>query len=89
MVQNWRTNGKWGDETVEPNTWTDAGQEFTLTFEFTEEEIMVYSGDGDNEDFITQFSYQSDMGHFASVQVWDDVDYVNEIIFRYHKNKKN
>lgn len=61
------------------------GQEFVLTFHFDDSEILVYSDD-ENRCFQYRFAYKFDIGDIKSVQVWDDVDYIKEIIFRYKKN---
>lgn len=58
------------------------GQDFVLTFHFDDSEIFVYSDDEDRC-FLYTFGYKFDIGDIKSVQVWDDVDYVKEIIFRY------
>lgn len=61
------------------------GQEFVLTFHFYEDEIVVYSDDQDRC-FQYKFDHKFDMGVIKSVQLWDDVDHVNEIVFRYKNN---
>lgn len=58
------------------------GQEFVLTFHFDDSEIFVYSDDEDRC-FLYRFGYKFDIGDIKAVQLWDDVDYVKEIIFRY------
>lgn len=61
------------------------GQEFVLTFHFDDNEILVYSDDEDRC-FQYKFGHKFDIGDIKSVQVWDDVESVDEIIFRYQKN---
>lgn len=83
VLHNSKTNGKWNGETAETNSWIDGpGQQFVLTFHFTDSDVLVYSDD-ENRNFISSFEYQFDIGDIRSVQVWDDIDYINEIIFRY------
>lgn len=62
-----------------------SGQDFILTFHFTEREIMVYTDDT-ARCFQYEFEHQFDIADIKSVQVWDDVDYIDEIVFRYQKN---
>lgn len=62
------------------------GQEFVLTFHFDDSEFLVYSDD-ENRCFQYRFEYKFDIRDIKSVQVWDDIDYVDEIIFRYKKNQ--
>lgn len=64
------------------------GQEFVLTFHFDDSEFLVYSDD-ENRCFQYRFEYKFDIRDIKSVQVWDDIDYVDEIIFRYKKNQWN
>lgn len=86
LVQNAKINGKWNDnKIIETNTWIDdAGQQFVLTFQFTDSDILVYSDD-ENRNLICNFDYRLDIDDIKTVQVWDDVEYINEIIFRYNK----
>lgn len=62
-----------------------SGHEFVLTFHFDDSEFLVYSDD-ENRCFQYRFAYKFDIRDIKSVQVWDDVDSVDEIIFRYKKN---
>lgn len=55
-----------------------------LTFHFDDNEILVYSDDEDRC-FQYKFGQKFDIGDIKAVQVWDDIDYVEEIIFRYRK----
>lgn len=64
------------------------GHEFVLTFHFDDSEFLVYSDD-ENRCFQYRFGYKFDIRDIKSVQVWDDVDSVDEIIFRYKKNHWN
>jgi len=83
VTHNYKTVGIWNDEIVDENTWISGpGQEFVLTFHFDDSEIFVYSDDEDRC-FLYRFGYKFDIGDIKAVQLWDDVDYVKEIIFRY------
>lgn len=84
VTQNYKTIGIWNEERVNENTWIRSGQEFVLTFHFDDSEILVYSGD-ENRCYLYKFDYKFDIGDIMSVQLWDDVDCVNEIIFRYRQ----
>lgn len=87
VTQNYKTNGEWNRPLSEDeNTWIDGpGHKFVLTFLFDDNEFVVYTGD-DNRMFQYKFEYQFDIGDIKCIQLWDDIDYISEIIFRY-KNK--
>lgn len=59
-----------------------SGSEFTLTFHFTENEIIVYTED-EGRTYQYQFGHKFDISQIENVQVWDDIEYIQEIIFRY------
>lgn len=84
VKQNYKTNGEWDkSESIEENTWTNGpGHNFVLTFMFDDNEFLVYSED-EFRNFQYRFPYQYDIRDIKTVQVWDDVEYINEIIFRY------
>lgn len=84
VQQNYKAAGQWHKPAIsEDNTWTDGpGREFVLTFRFDDNDFLVYSGD-ENRNFQYKFEYQFDIGDIKAVQVWDDVDHIQEIIFRY------
>lgn len=85
VTHNYKTVGKWNDEIIETNSWIPGpGHEFTLYFQFHDNEFLVYSGD-ENRGHQYRFAYQFDIGDIYSVQVWDDLDYISEVIFRYGK----
>lgn len=90
VVQNYKADGKWHKPAInDENTWTDGpGKKFVLTFHFDDNEMLVYSGD-ENRHFQYKFEYQFDIGDIKAVQVWDDVDYISEIIFRYGMEEWN
>lgn len=78
-------NGNWNDEIVEKNSWIQGpGQEFVLTFFFSDDEIVVYTNDV-GRGFQYKYSNKFNIDDIRSVEVWGDVEYVNEIIFRYKK----
>jgi len=85
VVHNFKS-GTWQDEIVEENTWIDGpGQTFVLTFLFTDTDITVYTED-DGRCFQYAFTHKFDISDIKSVQLWDDFEYVDEIIFRYKNN---
>lgn len=87
VIHNYKTENQWNNEIVETNTWIQGpSHEFHLTFVFHYDEILVYTGDEDRG-YQYRFIHQFDIGDIYSVEVWDDVDYVSEITFRY-KNEK-
>lgn len=70
---------------LKENQWIPGpGHEFTLTFFFDDNDFLVYTND-DNRNYHYKFGYQFDIGDIHSIQVWDDVEYINEITFRYKK----
>lgn len=86
--QDFNIDGRWYlSANSVPNTWIDGpGQGFILTFHFDDSEILVYSDD-EFRNIQYRFEYQLDLGDITAIQVWDDVDYISELIFRYRKNK--
>lgn len=58
------------------------GSKFTLTFHIGEDDYFVYTGD-EGRNFQYQFPHQLNIKDIECVQLWDDIEYVNEIIFRY------
>ncbi|XP_055701397.1 uncharacterized protein LOC129800784 [Phlebotomus papatasi] len=82
-------NNSWGEEIVESNTWIDGpGEEFILTFLFTNRDITVYTDD-DNRCFQYKYDHQLDIGDIRTVQIWDDLEYIREVIFRYKHPSEN
>lgn len=86
VIQDYKIGGKWrGSAKSVPNTWIDGdGQEFTLTFYFDDSGIVVYTGD-ESRNMQYEFEYFVDIGTVRAIQVWDDVQHISEIIFRYGK----
>lgn len=85
VQQNYRTDDQWNDEITEENTWAlGPGEEFVLTFFFNDDEIIVYSED-EYRNYQYSIKNRFAIGEIKSVQVWDGVQYINEIIFRYKK----
>lgn len=64
-----------------------AGSKFILTFHFSPREIVVYEDECKNYQY--SFSHKFDMGDIRAVQVWDDVEYIDEITFRYKNTADN
>lgn len=82
VIQDYKINGRWNGEKISENIWIDGpGQKFVLTFYFDDEEILIYTGD-EHRNYLYRFAYQFDVGDIKTLQVWDDVDYINEIVFR-------
>lgn len=63
-----------------------SGQEFILLFRLTDREIVVYT---DDYNYQYSFEYQFDFGDVKAVQVWHDVDSIEEVTFRYNKKSMN
>lgn len=84
IYQNCRQNGSWMLEDIPDDNYLaqEDENEFTVTFHFTEEEIYIYSGD---ESRNLEYNFQSPLSMYSigCVHVWDDVDRVKEITFRY------
>lgn len=59
-----------------------SGSEFVLTFHFTDNEIIVYTED-EGRTYQYQFGHKFNINEIESVQVWDDIEYIQEITFRY------
>ena len=59
-----------------------SGEEFILTFLFNENGIIVYSGD-DGGCFQYKFVPVFDISEIKVIQLWDDIEYIKEIVFRY------
>lgn len=89
VVHNYKEAGRWNSEITDENTWIRGlNDEFILTFHFNTTEIAVHTGDEDRSSQYG-FKHQYDMKDIDSVQVWGDVDYISEIIFRYSKVKRD
>lgn len=83
IVKNFKILGDWGQEKREEIEWTGGpGTEFILTFHFDDNEMFVYEGD-ENRNFLHRFPYQFDIGDIKYVEVWGDVKFISEVIFRY------
>lgn len=59
------------------------GQEFVLRFILNEDSIIVYTGDYPSSIFEYEFKLQYDISTITNIQVWDDVERVDELVFRY------
>lgn len=64
------------------NCYFFTGDTFKLEFIFSDEEILVYSDIG----FHYKFELQFDLSEIRSLQIWDDLDYVNELKFVYNNH---
>lgn len=88
VTHNFKTAGEWNEELVEGNTWiAGPGKEFVLTFFFDDNSILVYTDD-ENRHHQYKFDYQFDIGDIHSLEVWGDLDFISEIIFRYKKESQ-
>ncbi|XP_031618099.1 uncharacterized protein LOC116337565 [Contarinia nasturtii] len=87
VSQNYKKVGIWNEGTEDELSWIQGpGQEFIITFHFDDNELLIYSED-ENRNFLYKFDYNFDIGDIKAVQIWDDLDYVTEVIYRYKPNQ--
>lgn len=82
VAQNWK-NIVWQEEERTPSDlFQDRTRPFTLIFRFDRDTIRVFVDDTDcTSDYV--FEYQLPLERIRTVEVWDDVEYVEEVTFRF------
>lgn len=89
IAHNYKTNGHWNDEKVEKHTWISGPvQELVLTFSFGDGEIFVYAGD-EYRNYQYAFERKFSIDSIRSIEVWGDVEFIDEITFRYKRGEQN
>lgn len=62
---------------------TFAEEPFVLTFRFSDSEIKTYTED-DGSNFQYSFDQKFDMKYISNLQIWGDLEYINEITIRFN-----
>ncbi|XP_058448239.1 galectin-6-like [Malaya genurostris] len=84
VIHNWK-NCVWQDETVEENYWMlDRNEKFTLIFRFHEEVFKVFAEDTQHTPDY-EFVHQLPMENILQIEIWDDIEYIEEIAFKYKR----
>lgn len=88
VVQNWK-NVVWQDERRSlSHSFQDRTRPFTLIFRFHHDTIRVFVDHTHHApDF--EFEYQLPLERIRTVEVWDDVEYVEEVTFRFRNMVQN
>uniref|UniRef100_A0A182TFE0 Galectin n=1 Tax=Anopheles melas TaxID=34690 RepID=A0A182TFE0_9DIPT len=82
VVLNWK-NLQWQQEEVLDNYWhVDRSQTFRVVFRLHEDCIKVFVNSVDHPPDY-QFPVQLPLDQIESIELWDDVEHVEEISFRY------
>ncbi|XP_055609679.1 uncharacterized protein LOC129756716 [Uranotaenia lowii] len=82
VVQNWK-NVVWQQEHRSPNTWLrDRRQRFSLIFRFHQDTIRVFV-DHAHHGPDYEFEYQVPLDRIRYIELWDDVEFVEEVTFRF------
>ncbi|XP_055543429.1 galectin-4-like [Wyeomyia smithii] len=85
VIHNWK-NLVWQAEDVYENYWMlDRNEKFTLIIRFHEEVFKVFAEDTQHTPEY-EFAHQLPFSMIQSIELWDDIEYVEEIAFKY-KNK--
>lgn len=88
VVQNWK-NVVWQAELREPNRWLrDRKRPFTLIFRFHHDTIRVFV-DHTHQAPEYEFEYQVPLERIRLVELWDDVEFVEEVTFRFKNMIRN
>lgn len=82
VIHNWK-NHFWQTESREENYWMyDRTKRFTLIFRFHNEAIKVFAEDVQHTpdyEFVHQFPFED----ITTIELWDDIEFVDEISFKY------
>lgn len=82
VIHNWK-NAVWQAETLEENYWMmDRNEKFTLIFRFHEEVFKVFAEDTQHTPDY-EFGHQLPVEAITLIELWDDIEYVEEIAFKY------
>ncbi|XP_055544849.1 uncharacterized protein LOC129729948 [Wyeomyia smithii] len=82
VVQNWK-NLVWQQEVIGPNLWLkDRNRPFGLIFRFHHDTIRVFAEHTHHAPEY-EFEYQVPLESIRTVQLWDDVEFVEEVTFRF------
>ncbi|XP_053690753.1 uncharacterized protein LOC128739300 [Sabethes cyaneus] len=82
VVQNWK-NLVWQQEVLGPNLWLkDRNRPFGLIFRFHHDTIRVFA-EHTHHTPEYEFEYQVPLESIRTVQLWDDVEFVEEVTFRF------
>lgn len=83
-VTHFYKDGEWSDGISETNTFIKGpGHNFIITFFFDDNEFVVYADD-ENRNYQYRYPYQYDIADIKYVQVWGDIERMDEIIFRFN-----
>lgn len=83
VVHNWK-NCTWQDSVEDQNYWMyDLNEKFTLIFRFHEECIKVFAEDTQHTPDY-EFEHKFPMESIKIIELWDDLEYVEEIAFKYN-----
>ncbi|XP_055906510.1 galectin-9 isoform X2 [Eupeodes corollae] len=83
VVENSKRNGDWMDEQVKEWPVSD-GPGFALEFAFTGGNVYTYLvEDEHSRNLISYYPLDYDLHEIDSVQVWGDVEKIQELTFRY------
>uniref|UniRef100_A0A1Q3FPN1 Galectin n=1 Tax=Culex tarsalis TaxID=7177 RepID=A0A1Q3FPN1_CULTA len=88
VAQNWK-NVVWQREVREPNRWLrDRTRPFTLIFRFHHDTIRVFV-DHTHQAPEYEYEYQVPLERIRLVELWDDVEFVEEVTFRFKNMNRN
>ncbi|XP_055850812.1 galectin-4 isoform X2 [Episyrphus balteatus] len=83
VVENSKRNGDWMDEQIKEWPASD-GPGFALEFAFTSGYVYTYLvEDEHSRNLISFYEHDYDLNEINSVQVWGDVEKIQELTFRY------
>ncbi|XP_055608536.1 32 kDa beta-galactoside-binding lectin lec-3-like [Uranotaenia lowii] len=82
VIHNYK-NEVWQAESVEQNYWMmDRNEKFTLIFRFHDEVFKVFAEDTQHTPDY-EFTHQIPFDMVEQIELWDDIEFVEEIAFRY------
>ncbi|XP_058819334.1 galectin-12-like [Topomyia yanbarensis] len=86
VVQNWK-NIVWQQEIRSPNLWLkDRKRPFGIIFRFHPDTIKVFAEHAHHAPEY-EFEYQVPLESIRTLELWDDVEFVEEVTFRFRNVK--
>ncbi|EDV93832.1 uncharacterized protein LOC6563850 isoform X2 [Drosophila grimshawi] len=83
IIENYKSNGEWSSSHQETilNIFDESAFSLEFRFDYDDSTIHVYQGQGHN--FVTKFETLFSLSEIQSIQVWGDVQKINQFSLSY------
>ncbi|XP_023176138.1 uncharacterized protein LOC111602978 isoform X2 [Drosophila hydei] len=85
IVENYKSNGEWSDSHQEKylNIFDESTFSLEFQFDYDNSTILVYQVRGQGHNFVTKFETLFSLSDIQSIQVWGDVQKINQFSLSY------